>query len=133
MTTNTKSKKIKTYLRKDMEKIKLLIKLLELPSSWTALVLNEKLWMRKMVFIGKISTWLGLLVAKNSQKMTFPKSLGAPNHVSGACAFHVWASSAPMHVSGCFCYSSWRLAPLPVRMGVSECVLVLKFPFSSPF
>jgi len=33
MTTNTKSKKIKTYLRKDMEKIKLLIKLLELPSS----------------------------------------------------------------------------------------------------
>jgi len=33
--------------------------LLESPSSWTATILNEKLWMRNAVFIGKFSTGFG--------------------------------------------------------------------------
>jgi hypothetical protein len=60
MVTKDKIQKDKNIPYKDKENIELPMKLLESPSSWTALVLNEKLWMRKALFIGKISTWLGL-------------------------------------------------------------------------
>jgi len=42
MITKTKYKKIKTYSRKDKEKIKFLLKLLESSSSLTAPILNDE-------------------------------------------------------------------------------------------
>jgi len=82
MVTKDKIQKDKTIPYKGKEKIELFLRFLESPCSWTTPVLNEKLWIRKVLFIGKVSTWFELktwvIGAKKSQKVTFfRKSLGA--------------------------------------------------------